>query len=626
MNADMSRPPSISELAELRLSRRTAMAGGLAAAAAAFFGAPAPDAAAGVLESTGHAGGHGGGHGGGRPLLGFPAVAPSTADAVVLPPGYRYQVLYPWGHPIVPSGPAFAEDASNTAEDQARQAGDHHDGMWFFPLRDRRSGLLCVNHEATTENLLHTDGRAAWSPEKTAKSMAAHGVSVIQVEEDRDGGWQVAESRFARRITMTTPIEITGPAAKHSLMRTSADPEGVRVLGTLNNCASGPTPWDTYLTCEETINKYFYYGEQPPPAGSVEERYGIGSESPYPWHTTESRFDMRTEPNEFNRFGWVVEVDPFDPESTPKKRTALGRMEHENAVVVRGRRGEAVVYMGDDTQFDYFYKFVGAEPIAKARRAGRSPLDEGTLYVARFDEDGSGRWLPLVHGEPGLTVADGFADQAEVLIHTRLAADAVGATPMDRPEWCTVQPGTGAVYFTCTNNTARTETVDAANPRLNNRFGHIMKIDENGNPSAVRFDWDIFLLAGDEASGATVPPDQAFGSPDGLWFDAVGRLWILTDGTQPQVDGANQNNQMLVADTRRGDIRRFLVGPPRCEITGITATPDGRSLFVNIQHPGDTGTPENPRASSSWPDYSPTGRPRSATIVITREDGGVVGT
>lgn len=543
----------------------------------------------------------------------------------MLPPGHRYQLLFAWGDPIVPSGPAFAEDASNSAADQARQAGDHHDGMWFFPLPGGRSGLLCVNHEAISDALLHADGRDAWSPEKTAKSLAAHGVSVIEIEQDRGGEWRLVESHRARRITMTSPTEITGPAAGHPLLRTGADPDGVRVLGTLNNCASGPTLWDTYLTCEETINKYFYFGEQPPQAGSVEERYGIGSESPYPWYTTDPRFDMRTEPQEYNRFGWVVEVDPFDPTSTPKKRTALGRMEHENAVVVRGRRGEAVVYMGDDTQFEYFYKFVGAEPIGQVRARGGSPLDEGTLYVSRFEEDGTGRWLPLVHGEPGLTAADGFADQAQVLIHTRLAADAVGATPMDRPEWCTVQPRTGAVFFTCTNNTARTESVDAANPRLNNRFGHIMKIDEGGDPGAQEFAWDIFLLAGDEASGATVPADQAFGSPDGLWFDGDGRLWIQTDGTQPRVDGAAQSNQMLAADTGTGDIRRFLVGPTRAEITGITSTPDGRSLFVNIQHPGDSGTPDEPRVSSNWPDFSATGRPRSATIVISRQDGGVVG-
>ncbi|HCA84078.1 MAG TPA: hypothetical protein DEQ61_00330 [Streptomyces sp.] len=620
MRPDPAASRSFSELAQRRLSRRTALAGGLATAAASFFGVANPPEAVAAARTAATNGGAGTSR-----LLGFPAIGPSVADGVVLPPGYRYEVLFPWGYPIVPSGPAFAEDAGNSAAEQAEQAGDHHDGMWFFPLGGGRSGLLCVNHEATSEQLLHTDGRAAWSPEKTAKSLAAHGLSVIEVEQGRDGRWHLVESEFARRVTMTTPADITGPAAGHPLLRTGADPEGVRVLGTLNNCAGGPTPWDTYLTCEETVNKYFYFGEEPPRPGSVEERYGIGSENPYPWHTTDARFDMRVEPNEYNRFGWVVEVDPFDPSSTPRKRTALGRMEHENAVTVRGRRGEAVVYMGDDTQFDYFYKFVGAEPINKARKHGRSPLDEGTLYVARLEEDGSGSWLPLVHGEPGLTEADGFADQAEVLIRTRLAADAVGATPMDRPEWCTVQPGTGAVFFTCTNNTARTESVNAANPRLENRFGHIIKIDEGGDPGAKTFVWDVFLLAGDRASGATVPPDQAFGSPDGLWFDAAGRLWIQTDGTQPMVDGAGQNNQMLAADTRTGEVRRFLVGPPRCEITGITSTPDGRSLFVNIQHPGDSGTPENPRSSSNWPDFSATGRPRSATIVITREDGGVVG-
>ena len=618
MRVDPSVNPPISELAQRRLSRRNVLAGGLATAAASFFGVAAGEgmAAAEVADVDGGVRG--------RQLLGFPAIPPSVADQVVLPPGYRYQVLFAWGDPILPSGPAFRPDAGNGAEDQARQAGDHHDGMWFFPLKGRRSGLLCVNHEATTEQLLHPDGRANWTPEKTAKSLAAHGVSVIEVEQDRDGRWRLVESRYARRITMTTPVEITGPVAGNPLLRTGADPDGVRVLGTLNNCASGPTPWDTYLTCEETFNKYFFHGEQPP-AGSVEERYGIGSEEPYPWYTTDSRFDMRAEPNEYNRFGWVVEIDPFDPTSTPKKRTALGRMEHENAVVVTGGRGEAVVYMGDDTQFEYFYKFVGAEPIKEALRSGRSPLDAGTLHVARFEEDGTGRWLPLVHGRQGLTAADGFADQAQVLIHTRVAAEAVGATPMDRPEWCTVQPRTGAVFFTCTNNTARTESVHAANPRLENRFGHILKIDEGGDASAETFVWDVFLLAGDPASGATVPADQAFGSPDGLWFDRDGRLWIQTDGAQPTVDGAPQNNQMLAADTGNGDVRRFLVGPPRSEITGITASPDGRSLFVNIQHPGDSGTPEEPRKASNWPDFNPTGRPRSATIVITREDGGVVG-
>lgn len=614
MRPDPPETPTISELAQRRLSRRTVLAGGLTGAAASFFSATSGVGAATAATTATQ-----------RRLLGFPAIGPSSADAVVLPPGYRYEVLFAWGDPIVPGGPGFAEDASNPAAEQAQQAGDQHDGMWFFPIRGSRSGLLVVNHESTAEQLLHTDGRANWTAEKTAKSLAAHGVSIIEITQGNHGAWSIVESPHARRVTMTTPAVVTGPAAGHSLLRTHADPTGVHVLGTLNNCASGPTPWGTYLTCEETINKYFFYGETPPPAGSIEDRYGIGSESPYPWYTTDSRFDMRVEPNEYNRFGWVVEIDPFDARSLPKKRTALGRFEHENAVTVVGSRGEAVAYMGDDTEFDYFYKFVGAEPIGKARQFGRSPLDEGTLHVARFDEDGTGTWLPLIHGQPGLTEADGFADQAEVLIHARMAGDAMGATPMDRPEWCTVQPGTGAVFFTCTNNRSRTESVDAANPRLNNRYGHIMKIDEGGDPSATTFEWDVFLLAGDPASGATIPADQAFGSPDGLWFDPVGRLWIQTDGSQPTIDGTPQNNQMLACDPNSGEIRRFLVGPPRCEITGITATPDGRSLFVNVQHPGDNGTPTSPRATSNWPDFSPTGRPRSATIVITREDGGEVG-
>ena len=354
-----------------RLARRTAMAGGLAAATAAFFGAPR-HAAAGVLEILATVAGHGGG-GGSAALLGFPADPAERRRPVVLPPGYRYQVLYPWGHPIVPSGPAFAEDASNSCG----RPGPAGRGP------PRRHVVLPAPgpplRPALREPRGH--GRAPAAHDRPGRLVAREDRQVDRRARrvghrdrgDRDGGWHVVESRFARRMTMTTPVEITGPAAKHSLLRTGADPEGVRVLGTLNNCASGPTPWDTYLTCEETINKYFYFGEQPPPrrVGRGALRHRLGEPVPLAHH--ESRFDMRNEPNEYNRFGWVVEIDPFDPESTPKKRTALGRIEHENAVVVRGRRGEAVVYMGDDTQFDYFYKFVGAEPIGKAAGPGAAP-------------------------------------------------------------------------------------------------------------------------------------------------------------------------------------------------------------------------------------------------------------
>ena len=608
----------------------TATGGALAAA-----GIPLPTLAAGAGRAAGA-------------VLDFAGIPVSTADRVVLPPGYRAELLYAWGDPVS-DGPRARPDAADSALDQARQAGMHHDGMHFFPFVSggrpaSDHGLLCINHEYTDDGLLHPGGMRDWNAEKVDKSKAATGVSVIEVRRT-DGAWQVVRpSRWARRITADTPCRIGGPAAGHPAMTTATDRRGEFVLGTLNNCAMGFTPWGTYLTCEENFNGYFRGPATPSPD---QKRYGLTEKGfGFRWHEFDERFDATLHPNEPNRFGWVVEIDPWRPDKPPVKRTALGRFKHEGATVTLARDGRVVVYMGDDERFEYIYKFVSRNRYVPGRSDSTALLDDGTLHVARFGEDGRGQWLPLRHGAKypngALTVDNGFANQGDVVIRCRQAADIAGATRMDRPEWIAVHPQTGEAYVTLTNNNQRGTTerpgLNAANPRPVNIFGHIVRWREDGrDAAATAFEWDIFALAGDpanpdEARRGTVRGD-AYGSPDGLWFDAGGRLWIQTDvstSTLNKGDYANLgNNQMLVADPASGTTRRFLAGPNGSEITGITATPDGRTLFVNVQHPGESpserGDPERPTALSSWPasqfPAAVGGRPRSATIAITRDDG-----
>ncbi len=588
----------------------------------------------------------------GGQALGFTGVPASLRDAIVVPPEYDWQLLYPWGSPtgIAAGMPAFAPDGSNNAAEQALQAGMHHDGMHFFALDGRADrGLLVMNHEYTDEQLLHTDGVREWTAEKVRKSLHAMGVSVIEVERAGDGWRQVLPSRYARRVHGATPMRIAGPAAGSAWLRTAANPAGDAVLGTFANCAMGVTPWGTYLTCEENFHGYF--GGPKEAAGqatAAQRRYGTvpGSQWVEYWRF-DPRFDLSLHPNEANRFGWVVEIDPFDTQSTPVKRTALGRKRQESATCTLTKDGRVAVYMGDDARFECIYKFVSAHKVrpghdAAARAANARLLDEGTLYAARYDADGTGRWLELRHGAPGLDAAAGFASQAEVLVHARLAADAVGATQMDRPEWIAVHPQTGEVYVTLTNNSQRGEpgrpAADAANPRANNLFGGILRWREDGaDAAATGFAWDHFALAGDPAvagAGARYPsPDaDAFGSPDGLHFDNGGLLWIQTDMSGQTIGkppyAALGNNQMLCADPGSGRIKRFLTGPSGCEITGCVLTPDRRTLFVNIQHPGETRDDGSATPSSAWPAAGPAGsaRPRSATVAVRRRDGGIVGT
>ncbi|MBC9070534.1 PhoX family phosphatase [Thauera sp. CAU 1555] len=590
------------------------------------------------------------------PRIGFKAVAASTADAIVVPEGYSYQVLAPWGSALFVDSPAWRTDGTNTAAEQARQVGDNHDGMHFFPIDGQSSneGLLVVNHEyVNPEYLYGAEFMTPWTVEKANKALAAHGVSVLHIVRNAAGKWEVKlDSSYNRRITGTTPMTLSGPVAGSDLVKTGADSSGMTVLGTLNNCANGYTPWGTYLTCEENFNGYFGTTSSDEAALTPAlRRYGFAKDGfGYRWHEVIDRFDYAKEPNEGNRFGWVVEIDPFDPDSTPVKHTALGRFKHENAAYAIADDGRLVVYMGDDERFDYIYKFVSDGVYVPAQgKANSALLSAGKLYVARFeagsaagDMMGAGQWLLLDKSNPLLAGDADLPTQADVLTYARIAADKVGATKMDRPEWIAVHPETGEVYCCLTNNSRRTEAqIDDANPRAGNDYGQIIRWREAGGAAADSFDWDLFVLAGnpvavpdrkDLRSGSSnINADNTFNSPDGLAFDQDGRLWIQTDGNYSNAGkyAGQGNNQVLCANPATGEIRRFAVGPKACEITGLSFTPDGRTLFINIQHPGEAGSnPEevamNPLSVSTWPDAAG-GRPRSATVVITRNDGGVIG-
>lgn len=590
--------------------------------------------------------------------LGFKAVPVSSANEVVVPEGYSAQAFLPWGTPITGSYPEFRADASNTGAEQEQQVGMHHDGLHFFPIdlkaggNSSTEGLLVMNHEYINQDALHPAGATYVLGQRPAdevrKEIAAHGVSVVHIKQDSEGAWDVVfGSPFNRRITGNTDMDIRGPVRGNAKLVTKYSPNGTETRGTLNNCAMGPTPWGTYLAAEENWHGYFANSDVNQPREQT--RHGVGDSSRYDWELADSgadeyvRFDVTPslgDPdtdyrNEANTYGYMVEIDPFTPEAKPQKRTALGRFGHEGVIFAPAKEGKPVVcYSGDDSRFEYIYKFVSASNYSAAT-AGGYLLDEGTLYVAKFNDDGTGEWLALslddadfaakVAAASGSMVGDinftGFDDQADVLLNTRLAADIAGATPMDRPEWGAVDPNTGEVYFTLTNNSQRTEAqTDAANPQAENRTGHIIRwTEQGGDHAATSFDWDIFVFGGEQGTETvvdgeavvTLTDDNIFNSPDGLWFDYNGRLWIQTDGSDA---APYQNNMMLAANPVTRDIKRFFVGPVGCEVTGVVTTPDVKTMFVNIQHP-----------DANWPFGTEGDHPRDATVIVTRDDGGVVG-
>nr|WP_087022712.1 PhoX family phosphatase [Thaumasiovibrio subtropicus] len=570
-------------------------------------------------------------------LMGFTAIAASTADNITVPPGYKAEVLISWGDPLFKDAPAFAQ--SNDAKAQERQFGDNNDGMTLFPVSDTRA-VLAVNNEYINPEYLFAHQGKAISADDARKSQAAHGVSIVELEKV-NGKWQVnLEGRANRRITAYTEMEMTGPAAGHPLLETNLDRTAKKILGTFNNCANGQTPWGTYLTCEENFNGYFASSDDKK-LGETYARYGLkNNDWGYDWYKHDERFDMAKHPNEPHRFGWVVEIDPMNPNSTPKKRSALGRFKHENAALTLNDDGHAVVYLGDDERGEHLYKFVSRNKYqAGVHTANLNLLEDGTLYVAQFDgkegeTHGKGKWLELTFGKNGLTAENGFKDQASVLVFAREAATQVGATTMDRPEWVAVHPDNKQVFVTLTNNKYRgvrdSQPLNVANPREKNPYGHIIRWRPmKGNHLSDEFEWDIFVLAGNPevhpedslmAGSDNINKDNMFNSPDGIGFDQAGRLWIQTDGKYNNKDNfaGMGNNQMLCADPESGEIRRFLTGPIACEVTGLTFTPDHRTMFVGVQHPGEDMKP------SHFPDGG-NSIPRSSVIMITRDDNGVIG-
>ncbi|WP_299397571.1 PhoX family phosphatase [Pelagibius sp.] len=571
--------------------------------------------------------------------------------------GHSAQVLIRWGDPVFADSPEF-DPANQTAESQAKQFGYNNDYLGYVGLPygsdNPDHGLLCVNHEYTSEEVMFPGiGRQDRTgfPDMTEElvniEMAAHGGTVIEVKRE-GGNWAVVtDGEYNRRITANgTYMELTGPAAGSDRLKTSVDQSGTRCIGTINNCAGGITPWGTYLMAEENFHGYFGGSVDGHPEERNYKRYGVPG-GWYAWSKFHKRFDINAEPNEPNRFGWVVEVDIFDPTSTPKKRTAMGRFKHEGAESIINNDGRVVVYMGDDQRFDYLYKFVSERRYdPDNREANMDILDSGTLFVARFNEDGTADWLPLIHGQGPLTAENGFNSQADVVIEARIAADLLGATPMDRPEDVEPSATTNKVYVMLTNNSRRkADAVDGPNPRGPNSFGQVLEMTPpNGDHDALRYTWDLLVIAGnpnDPEVGAKYHPATSengwFGSPDNCAVDAGGRLWVSTDqgsgwsktGTADGLWGVETEGDM------RGYSKMFFRTPVGAELCGPKFTPDTTSLFLAVQHPATDGTKAYPGfernstfedPATRWPDFTEGMPPRPSVVVIRKDDGGEIGT
>ncbi len=704
--------PHMNDLVAARLSRRQALKGGLGVTTGVLLGSVGLSACGGGDDTSVTSASS-------TPALtlGFTGVDKNKLDVVTVPTGYQVSILHSLGDPMHWGDATWKNDGSETADSYNRRIGDGHDGMYYFGLSeagvfqaDRSDrGLLCVNHEyVVSPYALHPAGRTAGAARVASevdKEINAHGASIVEVKRGSTGNGMtmVRGSRFNRRVTSATVMDFGGPVKGSNLVKTKWSTTGTQAHGMNNNCANGYTPWGTYLTCEENYLNVISRAALDNNNRTAKEivglnRYGLpqARNSPYLWNTagTADEYarwnsavtvttgtgadDFR---NTINTFGWVVEIDPFAPESVPVKRSALGRFNHEGAWPAKAVVGQPIVmYSGDDSRNEYIYKFVSkalwsAADVGGGLAAGAKYLDEGTLYVAKFAADGTGQWLELTFGKNGLDAANAtyaFADQADVLIHARLAADFLGATKMDRPEWGAVNPLNGEVYVTLTNNSNRVDPAaatltgsqlkpDAANPRYyddgegnkGNPNGHIIRWrEEGGSVAATSFAWDIYLFGAENDAAANVNLSNLtaindFSSPDGLVFDDRGLLWIQTDdgaytdvtncmmlaavpgkvGDGSAVTAAGGTATIKGADATADTVRRFLVGPKDCEITGITVTPDGKTLFFNVQHPGEDGTLAAP--TSTWPASQTTAtstqRPRSSTVVVTRTDGGQIG-
>lgn len=577
--------------------------------------------------------------------LTFTEIAKNTSPNHSIAEGYEANLLIRWGDRLTADAPEFDPHNQSGAAQQA-QFGYNNDFLAFhpFPLGSKSSthGLLCANNEYSSSYLMFPDlPYDKTIASRTTKAqvdveMASQGHSVVEITKDGDTWKPVIGSPYNRRLSpYATDIAISGPAAGHARMKTTEDPKGVNVRGTFANCAGGVTPWHTTLTCEENFDGNFMGELTDEKERANFERYGMSKNTWYGWGRFYDRYDMGKEPHEANRFGWVVEYDPFDPEHKPVKRTALGRFKHESATTVLAPDGRVVVYSGDDERFEYLYRFVSTGTFNPAnRKANFNLLDDGILYAAKFHEDGTMDWLPLVFGQNGLTPENGFDSQGEVLIETRRAADILGATPMDRPEGIAVHSVTGEVFLALTNNTRRTEA-NVANTRTNNVHGHIIALQSpDGDHAAPSFGWSSFLHAGNPAEAAdnalyasAVSEHGWLSCPDNLTVDPQNRLWIATDGQPKTLD---LNDGLYVCDVEgdaRGRTKLFFTGPLGCEITGPAFTPDGRTLFLSVQHPGDsidyTATFNEP--STRWPDFDPAMPPRPAVLAIHKKDGGIIG-
>ncbi|MEO0999425.1 MAG: PhoX family phosphatase, partial [Pseudomonadota bacterium] len=640
---------TLGEVIAARYGRREMLRGALGVTATtAIFGGAALTAAGPAKAATGS--------------FDFTEIAAGVDETHHVAEGYNAQVLLRWGDPITADAPDF-DPQNQSVEAQLQQFGYNNDYVGFVPLNDDGSrGVLCVNHEYTNEEVMFPglgrqdrDGFASMTREIAEIEMAAHGGTVVEIAQDADGTWApVLDSPLNRRISpLTTAMTFSGPAAGDDRMKTSTDPSGLSVIGTLNNCAGGITPWGTYLMAEENFHGYFWTDNRdgegdatfegiPEREAASMRRYGVPG-GWYNWGRYHDRFNIDKEPNESNRFGWIVEVDPMDPTATPVKHTALGRFRHEGAESIVNTDGRVVVYTGDDNRFDYLYRFVSSGRVSGDKAADMQLLSEGELSVARFNEDGTMDWLPLVYGQGPLTEENGFTSQADVMIDARIAGDLLGATPMDRPE--DVQPHADKVYVLLTNNSRRgADQVDAANPRAENLFGHIIELTvPGGDHDTAQVEWNILVRCGDPSVaevGAQWGPETTengwFASPDNCAIDADGRLWVSTDQGRgwPLTGKADGLYAVETDGETRGSSALFFRCPVGAELCGPYFTPDSETLFLAVQHPATDGVSSYPGfernstfedPATRWPDFQDGIPPRPSVVVVTKEGGGKIG-